>query len=67
VACVGLYGGLEPPKRWHPLGAQHRILHGRTSVVDVTVEEAVGAVLDVLAEGDGRPRETAPDVLTVSD
>jgi ADP-heptose:LPS heptosyltransferase len=46
--CVGLFGSLNAPKKWHPIGERHRILHDQAGVARITVEETLAAVLDVV-------------------
>ncbi len=47
VSCVGLFGNINQPQRWHPPGAQHRILHRMTGLEFITVAEVVSAVRDI--------------------
>lgn len=49
VPCVGLFGGGNRPRRWHPQGDGHRIVHKMTGVATITVDEVVAAVEAVLA------------------
>ena len=49
VPCVGLYGDYHEPRKWHPHGAQHRILHEMKGVAAINVETVAQAVLAVLA------------------
>jgi len=44
VRCVGLFGNFNEPKRWHPRGEQHRIIHRMTGLHNISVEEVVEAV-----------------------
>jgi len=46
--CVGLFGGFDPARRWHPVGARHRILHENAGVRTITVDSVVAAVNQVL-------------------
>jgi len=48
VRCVGLYGGLNLPKRWHPRGHHHRIIHRMNGLRAITIEEVIDAVGDVV-------------------
>ena len=48
TACVGLFGGFDPAARWHPVGAQHRILHENAGVRNITVDAVVAAVNEIL-------------------
>ncbi|MDB5819365.1 MAG: lipopolysaccharide heptosyltransferase family protein, partial [Rhizobacter sp.] len=36
VPCVGLFGGGNKPRRWHPHGSGHRIIHKMTGVATIT-------------------------------
>lgn len=49
VACVGLYGNKNEPRKWHPYGGSHRILHEMRGVPAIAVETVAAAVLDQLA------------------
>jgi ADP-heptose:LPS heptosyltransferase len=51
VACVAPFGGYNPPRRWHPYGARHRVVHRMQGVQHVTVEEIVALVRDTLPPG----------------
>ena len=44
VSCVGLFGNFNPPKRWHPRGKQHRIIHRMSGLETITVGEVAKAV-----------------------
>ncbi|GAC1308802.1 MAG: hypothetical protein NVSMB10_15350 [Steroidobacteraceae bacterium] len=48
VRCVGLFGNLNQPKRWHPRGRQHRIIHRMTGLNAITVSEVIEAVRDIV-------------------
>lgn len=62
VACVGLYGDHHEPRKWHPRGPRHRILHDMRGVQAITVEQVVHAVrsLEPCAEA---PRPPVPETL----
>lgn len=54
IACVALMSGLNLPRKWHPYGVRHRIIHrmeGMAAIsvgeVAATVGEALPASLDV--------------------
>jgi heptosyltransferase-3 len=47
VRCVGLFGHLNEPRRWHPPGPQHRIIHCMSGLEAITVAEVLSAVRDV--------------------
>ena len=48
VTCVALFGSLNLPRRWHPYGAQHRIVHRVDGIMNIRVEEIAANVRDVL-------------------
>jgi heptosyltransferase-3 len=48
VRCVGLFGNFNHPKRWHPRGEQHRIIHRMSGLHTITVAEVLGAVQDIV-------------------
>ncbi len=48
VSCVGLFGNFNQPKRWHPRGRQHRIIHRMAGLHAITVAEVLSAVRDVV-------------------
>ena len=59
VACVGLYGDKNEPRKWHPYGDGHRIIHDMRGVLAIGVEQVAQAVETQLAavrRGDGPPR-----------
>jgi len=47
VRCVGLFGDLNQPQRWHPPGSQHRIIHCMSGLAAISVPEVLNAVRDV--------------------
>ncbi|MEP7103021.1 MAG: glycosyltransferase family 9 protein [Burkholderiales bacterium] len=49
VPCVGLYGDYHEPRKWHPHGERHRILHEMRGVLAIEVETVAQAALGVLA------------------
>ncbi len=44
VTCVGIYGGLNEPRQWHPYGSQHRIIHRMEGVGSISFKEVATAV-----------------------
>ncbi len=44
VTCVALFGSLSLPRRWHPYGRQHRIVHRMDGVMNVAVEDMAANV-----------------------
>jgi ADP-heptose:LPS heptosyltransferase len=53
VACVGLFGNYNWPRKWHPYGEQHRIIHHAEGMSGIRVEEVIAAVGQILPS-DGR-------------
>jgi heptosyltransferase-3 len=50
VPCVGLYGDKNEPRKWHPYGGRHRIIHEMRGVLAITVERVATEALAQLAE-----------------
>jgi len=48
VRCVGLFGNFNQPKRWHPRGRHHRIIHRMSGLHTITVAEVLDAVHDIV-------------------
>jgi heptosyltransferase-3 len=48
VPCVGLFGSYNQPKRWHPRGQQHRIIHRMSGLHTIAVSEVVDAVQHIV-------------------
>ncbi|ACK49956.1 glycosyl transferase family 9 [Methylocella silvestris BL2] len=48
VTCVAPFGALNRPRRWHPYGPNHRIIHRLDGIDKVRVEEMAHEVRDVL-------------------
>ena len=48
IACVAMLGNYNMPKWWHPIGAQHRILHDMRGLDHITPDQVLGAVQPVL-------------------
>jgi ADP-heptose:LPS heptosyltransferase len=47
VRCIGLFGSLNAPNRWHPRGAAHRIIHRMMGLETITVGEVMDAVREL--------------------
>jgi ADP-heptose:LPS heptosyltransferase len=47
VHCVGLFGNFNQPRRWHPPGEQHRIIHRMSGLHTITIAEVLHAVEDI--------------------
>jgi ADP-heptose:LPS heptosyltransferase len=50
VTCVGLYGNVNKPGRWHPPGSQHQIIHRMQGIQAITVDEVEAAVRKVMSQ-----------------
>jgi ADP-heptose:LPS heptosyltransferase len=50
VSCVGIYGGHNMPKWWHPMGDHHRILHDMRGVRSITPDDVDAAILAILSD-----------------
>jgi ADP-heptose:LPS heptosyltransferase len=50
VPCVGIYGGHNMPKWWHPMGDHHRILHDMRGVRSITPNDVDAAMAAILSE-----------------
>jgi ADP-heptose:LPS heptosyltransferase len=48
VSCVGLFGNLNQPQRWHPRGPQHRIIHRMNGLDTISVADVMAAVGDIV-------------------
>jgi ADP-heptose:LPS heptosyltransferase len=48
VTCIGLYSELNKPKKWHPYGEQHRLIHSMEGIDAITVDVVADAVNSVL-------------------
>lgn len=48
VCCVGLFGDLNQPRRWHPRGSQHRIIHSMSGVQAITLSEVLDGVDQIM-------------------
>jgi asparagine synthase (glutamine-hydrolysing) len=46
--CVAMFGDFNPPAKWHPFGAHHRLIHDMRGVRNVSPEEVYAAVRLVL-------------------
>lgn len=49
VPCVAMFGNFNPPKRWHPFGAEHRIIHDMRGVHSISPPEVYAEVRSVIA------------------
>lgn len=48
VGCVGLFGNFNQPRKWHPLGPRHQIIHRMEGLDTITVPEVLDALARVL-------------------
>lgn len=48
VDCVAPFGGENPPRRWHPYGSRHRIIHHMEGVGTISVDAMAAAVREAL-------------------
>lgn len=54
IPCVAMFGPVNMPKWWHPIGARHRVIHNRHDIREITPDEvlaAVDAVISTLPDG----------------
>jgi len=49
VPCVAIFGPVNMPKWWHPMGSKHRVLHDMHDVRNVTPCDVLEKVDEVLA------------------
>ncbi len=47
--CVSMFGDNNPPRKWHPIGAQHRIIHDMAGVSAISPDRVFQAVEEALA------------------
>ena len=45
VRCVGLFGNYHEPRKWHPYGDRHVILHDMRGVLAIETDRVVAAVM----------------------
>jgi heptosyltransferase-3 len=51
--CVGLFGDYNRPRRWHPYGRSHIVLHDITGIAHITPASVKAAALDLLSRSPG--------------
>lgn len=59
--CVGLFGVINRPRKWHPFGAQHHILHDTAGVERIgvgAVQEAIAKMVATHIADDAAPEAT---------
>jgi heptosyltransferase-3 len=57
LRCVGLFGSFNEPKKWHPPGEGHVIIHEMRGIAAITVDRVLDAVTSTVAVCN--PREDA--------
>ena len=50
VPCVAMFGDFNVPKRWHPLGMGHRIIHDMRGIRAIPARNVHAAVSEALAK-----------------
>jgi heptosyltransferase-3 len=50
VPCVAMFGDFNVPKRWHPIGRHHKIIHDMRGVQAISVRTVHYAVREALSE-----------------
>jgi hypothetical protein len=64
VPCIGLFGDNNRPRKWHPVGPQHRLLHDLRGVqaieVDAVLQAAAAQLQAAAAARAPRPVPDAP-------
>jgi ADP-heptose:LPS heptosyltransferase len=48
--CVAMFGNLNKPKWWHPMGKGHRVIHNMQGIHHISPEEVYAAVCSTIAE-----------------
>jgi ADP-heptose:LPS heptosyltransferase len=49
VPCVALFGKHNTPRKWHPYGAGHRVIHETGGIGLIAPERVEVAIRDMLA------------------
>lgn len=55
LACVAMFGDHNAPKKWHPLGDRHRIIHDMRGVMAITPDRVFDAAQDALSQAQVAP------------
>lgn len=50
IPCVAMFGSFNKPKRWHPMGARHRIIHDVRGIGEITPDAVFAAVDKTMSE-----------------
>ncbi|MDP2296021.1 MAG: glycosyltransferase family 9 protein [Pseudolabrys sp.] len=45
--CVALFGSYNKPRKWHPYGSQHRIIHNLNGILNITPDEVAREVREL--------------------
>jgi heptosyltransferase-3 len=53
--CVALFGDHEPPRRWHPYGAGHRIIHEMRGVRAIRPKQVLRQICEAIDEWTTHP------------
>jgi len=48
VPCIGLFSGLIPPRKWHPYGVGHQVIHRMEGMSAIQVDEVAALVRGAL-------------------
>ncbi len=48
VNCIGLFSGLNPPRKWHPYGVGHRVVHRMEGIGTIKIDEVAALVREAL-------------------
>ena len=48
IPCVAMFGDFNPPKKWHPFGEEHRLIHNMLGVSNISAAEVYAAMRSVL-------------------
>jgi ADP-heptose:LPS heptosyltransferase len=57
VPCVAIFGNLNPPRRWHPIGQHHRLIHNMGGVAAIPVTEVHASASRAICDALARRRE----------
>jgi heptosyltransferase-3 len=67
VTCVGIFGSFNQPKRWHPHGERHRIIHHLNGIDSITVPEVMKSIREVLMPGQNQTSSGRAEVPLLRD
>jgi ADP-heptose:LPS heptosyltransferase len=54
--CVAMFGPVNMPKWWHPIGPQHRIIHNMSDIRQITPAAVQAAVDELISKIPRRAR-----------